>query len=258
MKLSWYNSEKKCYQADLMKPLDISIPLVVNADGPKAWGAPPFYAEPWKSEDGKFVGAVSEGAPVNFFNVQINPHGNGTHTECVGHITDRPFTINQCLRRFWFPALLISLTPEETENKDRVLLKNQIENAAANYQDAEALIIRTLPNTPNKKIYDYTGENPAYFDVKALQWMATETNIKHLLTDLPSVDRESDGGKLAGHKAFWQYPHQIREDATITEMIYVPESIPDGLYLLNIQIVSFELDVSPSKPILYALEEESS
>jgi hypothetical protein len=37
-------------------------------------------------------------------------------------------------------------------------------------------------------------------------------------------------------------------------MIYVPENIEDGIYLLNIQIASFETDASPSKPILYEIQ----
>ena len=80
-----------------------------------------------------------------------------------------------------------------------------------------------------------------------------EQGVRHLLVDLPSVDREEDGGKLLAHKAFWQYPDNIRENCTITELIYADNIIKDGLYLLNIQIASFEIDVSPSKPVLYAL-----
>jgi arylformamidase len=80
-----------------------------------------------------------------------------------------------------------------------------------------------------------------------------KNKVKHLLLDLPSVDREEDGGALAAHKAFWQYPESIRMDATITELIYVPNHVGDGLYLLNLQIASFESDASPSKPILYHL-----
>jgi hypothetical protein len=77
--------------------------------------------------------------------------------------------------------------------------------------------------------------------------------IKHFLVDLPSVDREDDGGKLLFHKTFWQYPQNIRKDATITELIFVPGNVQNGTYLLNLQIASFELDASPSKPVLYAL-----
>jgi len=34
-----------------------------------------------------FLGSVAEGGAVNFRDVQFNPHGNGTHTECLGHIS---------------------------------------------------------------------------------------------------------------------------------------------------------------------------
>ena len=73
------------------------------------------------------------------------------------------------------------------------------------------------------------------------------------MIDLPSVDAEEDGGELAAHHAFWNYPAQPRMDSTITEMIFVDDKIKDGLYLLNIQIASIESDASPSKPVLYEL-----
>jgi hypothetical protein len=44
-----------------------------------------------------------------------------------------------------------------------------------------------------------------------------------------------------------------RLDCTITELIYVPDTVLDGCFLLNLQIASFENDASPSKPVLYAL-----
>jgi hypothetical protein len=67
------------------------------------------------------------------------------------------------------------------------------------------------------------------------------------------VDREVDEGKLLGHRAFWQYPGNIRTDCTITEMIYVPGEVRDGLYLLNIQTLAIDLDVSPSRIVIYKL-----
>lgn len=79
------------------------------------------------------------------------------------------------------------------------------------------------------------------------------------MIDLPSVDREEDEGKLLAHKAFWNVKdiNNLNEDArldcTITEMIFVPNEIQDGSYILNIQIASFENDASPSKPVLYAI-----
>ena len=43
----------------------------------------------------------------------------------------------------------------------------------------------------------------------------------------------------------------LTQEKTITEMIYVPNEISDGLYVLNLQIAPFENDASPSKPVLY-------
>ena len=77
--------------------------------------------------------------------------------------------------------------------------------------------------------------------------------IKHLLIDLPSVDREIDGGRMMSHRAFWNYPDNPRHESTITELIFVPESVVDGPFFLNIQIASFENDASPSKPLLFQI-----
>jgi len=38
---------------------------------------------------------------------------------------------------------------------------------------------------------------------------------------------------------------------TITELIYVPNSVTDGEYLLELQVAAFENDASPSRPVLY-------
>ena len=80
-----------------------------------------------------------------------------------------------------------------------------------------------------------------------------KSGVQHLLLDLPSVDREEDGGKLLSHRAFWQYPEATRAYATITEMVFVPNTVKDGLYLLNLQTTSLDLDASPSKPVVFAL-----
>ncbi|MFI5222440.1 MAG: cyclase family protein, partial [Bacteroidia bacterium] len=116
----------------------------------------------------------------------------------------------------------------------------------------ESLIIRTLPNASAKLTKKYSGNNPPYLEAGLCEFLK-EKNIKHLLVDLPSVDPESDNGKLSAHRAFWNYPSQPRMDSTITEMIFVDDKIKDGIYLLNIQIASIESDASPSKPVLYEL-----
>jgi hypothetical protein len=44
-------------------------------------------------------------------------------------------------------------------------------------------------------------------------------------------------------------------EATITEFIYVPNTIEDGTYFLNLLIAPFENDATPSKPVLYEILE---
>lgn len=117
----------------------------------------------------------------------------------------------------------------------------------------DSLIIRTLPNSQSKLTRKYSGTNPAYLDKDAALWIR-EKGIQHLLLDLPSIDKEMDDGKLTAHHAFWNYPKKTRMNSTITEMVYVPDKVKDGNYLLNHMIASFENDASPSKPVLYSLK----
>jgi len=223
----------------------LAIPLDHSHPQPNAYAAPLYEASPHKVHD--WIGDTRTGASVNFYDLRINPHGNGTHTECVGHISKERFSIHQTLGTGFYVAQLISVYPSQMEDGDRIIDHLEWED------DVEALIIRTQPNYPDKMIRQYSGTNPPYLHHDIAQKMM-ERNIVHLLLDLPSVDREEDGGALAAHKAFWQYPDLPRLDATITEMIYVDNVIADGLYLLEIQMPAIELDASPSRPYIYPLK----
>jgi len=238
------------FTVDLENPIDISIPLRSGEHNPNCFYAP--LPEIWPVRAGDFIGLVAEGGAVNFRNLRVNPHGNGTHTECVGHITQEVFTINQCLKKFHFPAQLVSIYPEKTVTGDRVITRSGIQNALHG-KIPPAVVVRTQPNDAWKMQTNYSGANPPYFLAEAIEWLVAQ-GVEHLLTDLPSVDREEDGGALSAHRAFWQYPEQVRKEATITELVYVPSEIPDGEYLLNLLICSLEMDASPSKPVLYALK----
>ncbi|HSY77613.1 MAG TPA: cyclase family protein, partial [Bacteroidia bacterium] len=98
----------------------------------------------------------------------------------------------------------------------------------------------------------YSNTNPAYLTSEAMKYIVS-IGIKHLLIDLPSVDKEKDEGKVATHHIFWNYPEKTDMTRTITELIYVPNTVLDGSYLLNLQIASFENDATPSKPVLFQL-----
>jgi arylformamidase len=245
-----YNGKQ--IEINLLKPIDISLNLIPGKQGVNCFYSPLFEAEPVRA--GTFVGATSEGGPVNFMNVKINPHGNGTHTECVGHISKEKVSINDVLKEFHFVSKLISVYPEVVENGDKVIKLNNIEELFKP-DEADVVIIRTLPNHIDKRQRNYSGTNPPYIESAALSYFI-KCGVKHFLIDLPSVDKEEDEGKLLGHKAFWEYPKTLNQNRTITELVYIPNEVEDGYYFLNLQIASFGIDVSPSKPVLYRMKEK--
>ena len=248
--------QNKTYEIDLTKPIDISLGIQNNEQNPIAWYLDKPEINPVVMGD--FVGSVISGkSSTNFNNILFNPHAHGTHTECLGHITKDFYSINQMLKQFFFVSELISVLPEKRD-EDFVITKRQIEKLLED-KTPEALIIRTLPNELEKKHKNYSNTNPPYLLEEAAVFLC-KIDVKHLLIDLPSVDKEKDEGKLLAHKAFWNVKNtqkvneDARFDATITEMIFVEDEILDGTYLLNIQIASFENDASPSKPILYKIQ----
>ncbi|MGB6036773.1 MAG: cyclase family protein, partial [Cryomorphaceae bacterium] len=149
----------KEYQLDLSQPLDISIPL--SPDGPRAWHVEPMEIVPVRND--LFTGSIAEGGNVNFRNIFFNPHGHGTHTESSGHIDKEVISVNSILKQHFFTALLVSIEPEiyaESEvvfrdKGDRIITKDQIEKAIKDV-NCEALIIRTLPNSTDKKTMVYS------------------------------------------------------------------------------------------------------
>lgn len=250
--ISEFIYKNKKYSIDLSKPLDISIPLQSGKISPNCFFAPLYSSKPVRAGD--FIGSTQEGGPVNFFDIQINPHGNGTHTECVGHISKEPYLLRDCMVKYHFMSYLISIYPTMMDNGDRIITLRSMQMLLEEQELPEAVVIRTLPNDQSKMTRNYSGNNPVYMDPEAVELLNSK-GVEHILIDLPSVDREEDGGKLLAHKTFWNYPQQALKQKTITELIFVDDSIEDGNYFLNIMVGNYDIDVSPSRPILYAINE---
>ncbi|MRX63457.1 cyclase family protein [Maribacter luteus] len=231
---------------DLSKPIDISIPMKGEASDVNAWYIEHPRIEP--HTEGDFIGAVSKGAAVNFNDIWFNPHSHVTHTECVGHITEEFHSVNKNLNQYFFYAEVVTIAPEKF-NDDFIISKKQLQYAFGN-KKRDAIIIRTLPNLRDKFSKQYSKTNPPYVTEEAARFLV-DKGIEHLLIDLPSIDKERDGGELLAHRAFWDFDGKMRKQATITEFIFVPNSIEDGTYFLNLQVAPFENDASPSRPVLY-------
>ena len=257
------------------EPIDISIPLHFNGSQPNAFGVDAATAT--------FLGDTRDGSSVNFEQYTFIPHCNGTHTECVGHITDERISVLDCLRDVFVAAVLVSVEPENVDGEllvtaNLLRLANESEPPAlAGGVDVEqnatsgspayaggsdkALVVRTLPNDHSKFTRRYgEGNIPPYFTAEAMEYIVA-CGFRHLLVDMPSIDRIFDEGRLVNHRIFWNVEPESREvnvetriNNTITELIYVPNEVVDGRYLLNLQIAPFVSDAAPSRPVLFLSE----
>jgi len=264
--------DEQQYKVHLDRAVDISIPVGFAGQQISVFGAPAPQSRPLQA--GGFTGSVAQGGSCNCGVHTFSPHTAGTHTECVGHITNLPVTIDDTLRRMpsdtLVAATLITIEPvaaSTTADSYRPALRptdmvitsgaiaHKLRGRPAAFQ--RAVVIRTLPNAPQKQFRDYSAMPPAFFSTQAMRDLHA-LQVEHLLVDLPSLDRLDDDGMLSNHRVFWSMapgdtsvPEPDISPRTVTELIYVPQHAPDGIYLLDLQVAPLLADAAPSRPVLY-------
>jgi arylformamidase len=279
-------------RVDLTNPVSLAIDLDFSAAQPRHFGAPPATSEPFAVPG--FSGSVAHGASCNCQILTLIPHCNGTHTECVGHLTREPLDAHRVAPLGFVPALVVSIEPldaraskESTDpaphGGDQLITRAALEvswltatktSATAGIPagggaraapetrppapfEPRALIIRSLPNSFAKQHRDYSDSTPPYLTREAADFLV-ERGIEHLVVDLPSIDRSHDEGRLTAHRIFFGLPsgstalaQATRARATVTELAYIPDTVADGPYLLELQVPALSGDAVPSRPLLY-------
>ena len=247
---------------------DLSIPICFDRDRPRAFGLPPAEGTPFAA--GGFVGDVRRGGSCDCFRLTLHPHGDGTHTEGVGHVVEEHIAVAASAPEAPLLARLVSLPVRPLDEdyqgpghsgRDLALHRLDLARRLGDGVGAPALILRSLPNDATKLQRDYSNTNPPYLSSEAIGWIR-EQGVDHLLVDLPSVDREDDDGRLANHRRFFGVDPGVRGlggqaplRRSITELVWIPDEIPDGLYLLDLQVPDIRSDAAPSRPRIYPLVE---
>ena len=263
---------------DLDDVVDISLPIRFDREAGRAFSLPGAKTAP--VEGGGFVGAVKRGGSCNCATHSLTPHGDGTHTEGPGHISADAHTVRPP------PALLlcalIHVTPRPLEaslddvagnhrHDDLVVDVDLLDHALAAAAippevRPEAVVVVTGAGWATRD-GSFSGTNPPYLTPDATAYLRAR-GFAHLLVDLPSVDREDDGGLLSAHHAFFEVPRGLQRDlaakltthdaeapgnpgGTITELCAVDVDVPAGLYVLNLQVAAVDADAAPSRPLLY-------
>ncbi len=231
---------------------DLSIPLAFDAPQPTFFGAPAATGAVVAA--GSFVGDVRRGGSCNCSSYTVTPHCNGTHTECVGHVTAERLSVRDLSGEHFSAALLVSVGPVPVITQAALVAAV----GPAELSHYRALVLRTLPNTRDKLERNYDRTPAPIFDAEAMRWIVSK-GITALVVDLPSLDR-GDDRELTTHRIFWGLPpgatsaaQAARPTATVTELAFIDDSIADGQYLLNLQVAPFVADAAPSRPILLPL-----
>jgi kynurenine formamidase len=265
-----FQIDEYSYEINVNEFINIAIPLSFKGEQPNVFRARKASAKACETKD--LIGDTRRGGSCNFEEYKLIPHCNGTHTECVGHLTHQRISIHNSLKDAFIPATLVTVQPENAsksgENysvkfgvEDKLITKKILAEALKNTDEIffHGLIVRVLPNNEDKMTRKYEESNSPYFSTEAMNFIR-EKNFKHLLVDLPSIDRTVDQGKLSNHRIFWKVEegsYNLEEasliNSTITELIFVPDNVIDGNYILNLQISPFESEASPSRPILFKI-----
>ncbi len=256
----------------LAEAIDLSRPVRVGG-GTSAFGLGHAAAEPVDIGGGRRL-ATREGGSVNCFDLTCNAHGHGTHTESVRHITDDGPNVDAVAPIGWMVARVVWLRPVplrrsgesylgSCDKSDKIVSGAALLAATGGLDGIDALVIGTEPYHRHEAV-DFSGKNPAYLSAEAAAVIAA-SDVQHLVVDLPSIDREDDGGTTPNHRAFWGLKKGERASATashpqrtITELVCLPADVEAGIYALSLQVAPIASDAAPSRPVLVPLRPASS
>ena len=256
------------FHVDLCAAHDLAIALDFDGLQPRWFGGPLAHSAALVSDG--FSGRVSAGASCNCNTLSLTPHCDGTHTEGAGHLTKERLDVRTVVPGGLLPALLLSVLParasatgESTrpapQASDLLITRSALAQAwpTALAFTPRALVVRTLPNCAAKRARDYRTQPAAFLSIAAAG-LLVERGIEHLVLDVPSADRADDDGRLSAHREFFGLPPGStalsavrRPHCTITELAYITDAAPDGVYLLSLQIPALGGDAVPSRPLLF-------
>ncbi len=230
---------------DLSRPVDLSWPVRRQA-GPLAFGLPPARFEIFATEG--FVGDVAAGGSCNVEVLHLVPHGNGTHTECWGHVSEEAVYISDLDIPWMFPAVVAKV-----EGRcDQPLGVDALSERARRWVEhpevkGVILHVRNVPPPP----HDFTGTRPPFVGEALAAYLAE--HVEHLITNLPSVDAETSK-ELPAHRRFLGRSPRSR---TITELACIPEALAEGPVWLVLMVPAIETDAVPSRPVAYPILQPS-
>lgn len=247
---------------DFGAAVSLALTLDFAQPHPRHFGAPAATTEAFRA--GSFEGDVTRGASCNCRRVTLIPHCNGTHTESASHLTVEQRPLHELLPAGPLPALLLTVpaVPADASDEDsipapqaadRLITRAALLSAWSRHASARPVVLLLRTGT------SWNDEAPPFLSQQLAQELAAR-DVMHLVTDLPSVDRLEDEGRLTAHRLFFGLPpgstrlaDAMRAAATITELASFPAALADGPCAVQIQIPAWSGDAVPSRPLYLPL-----
>lgn len=246
---------------DFAAAVSLALELDFNRPHPRHFGAPPATSEAFRV--GSFEGDVTRGASCNCRRVTLIPHCNGTHTESASHLTVEQRPLHSFVPKAPLSALLLTVraTPAGEEEDsvpapqpgDRLITRGGLLQAWSAYAAVRprALVLRTGT--------DWQEQAPPFLSRQLVTELIAR-GVEHLVTDLPSVDRLADEGRLTAHRLFFGLPpgstrlaEATRATATVTELARIPAHLADGPCAVQLQMPDWSGDAVPCRPLYLPL-----
>lgn len=257
------------HDLDLDRAIDLSIPIVAGRAA-YAFSLPDVTRAPFRA--GGFTGDVRAGGSVNCPILTFCAHGNGTHTEGVGHIVEDDVSVLDLVPYGPMPACVLTVSTvalgdseEHTDGthdaEDRVVSARALaaaRRAIAPHPDHLFAVVLRVEDARGDPARIWSDCDPPYFTREAMG-LLRDWGTHHFLTELPSLDRENDGGRTPAHHKYFGLPlgmtklEQPPEPRTVTELIVIPDEVPDGVAFVDLQVAPFHADAAPSRPMLFPL-----
>ena len=199
----------------------------------------------------------------------VNIHCHGPHIECASHILKFPTSkVSDCLLNGSLERALL-VTPRlesRSEAGESYPIGDPGEMVVTSRQLNECLLESDADTAYDSIIVriesDYLPCHVNSTDIAEWPYLTLEamslvrSKFRHYRTNAPSVERRVSDGGMWCHALFFGVDESSRqaeivEMRTIGELFHIPDSIPDGKYILQCPFLELGLDAAPVVPILY-------
>jgi kynurenine formamidase len=255
------NDKTRAFRLTEPAPVSREVDFFPVTKAPNGFSLPRISRKTFVYKD-KFIGNVGEGGACNVDILNYVPHGL-THIETSAHILmqdENAVTIKDIpVQNLSGLVYLLDITDIDAEA-----------GRSVRWQDVEAklkkitLPIRMLALKTQASLQprdtDFSGKDFLYLSPETAEKLHDfKPRINCLLLDLPSIDRESDGGKLAAHRHFFGLPQkgcrwEDKEKRTLVELAWFSD-LQEGYYYAFITPQRFQTNAVSTGIVFHPLLE---